>query len=91
MSNPFEQLQHEISEVKGLLLELIQKPKEESKPENLTVKESADFLKVSEQSIHNYIKKGLIKAYRMGRIYLIKRTDIEEALKEEKSLKYKRS
>ena len=91
MSNPFEQLQNEISEVKGLLLELIQKPKEESKPENLTVKESADFLKVSEQSIHNYIKKGFLKAHKMGRIYLIKRTDIEEALKEVKSLKYKRS
>ena len=91
MSNPFEQLQNEISEVKGLLLELIQKPKEESKPENLTVKESADFLKVSEQSIHNYIKKGFLKAHKMGRIYLIKRIDIEEALKEVKSLKYKRS
>ena len=91
MSNPFEQLQNEISEVKGLLLELIQKPKEESKPENLTVKESAEVLKVSEQSIHNYIKKGFLKAHKMGRIYLIKRTDIEEALKEVKSLKYKRS
>ena len=91
MSNPFEQLQNEISEVKGLLLELIQQPKEESNPENLTVKESAEVLKVSEQSIHNYIKKGFLKAHKMGRIYLIKRIDIEEALTEVKSLKYKRS
>lgn len=91
MSNPFEQLQEELSDIKGSLLEIIHKPKEESKPENLTVKESADFLKVSEQSIHNYIKKGFLKAHKMGRIYLIKRTDIEEALKEVKSLKYKRS
>jgi excisionase family DNA binding protein len=91
MSNPFEQLQEELSDIKGLLLEIIQQPKEESKPENLTVKESADFLKVSEQSIHNYIKKGFIKAHKMGRIYLIKRIDIEEALTEVKSLKYKRS
>jgi predicted DNA-binding protein YlxM (UPF0122 family) len=59
MSNPFEQLQEELSDIKGLLLEIIQQPKEESKPENLTVKESADFLKVSEQSIHNYIKRKL--------------------------------
>lgn len=91
MSNPFEKLQEELSDIKVLLLEIIQQPKEESKPENLTVKESADFLKVSEQSIHNYIKKGFIKAHKMGRIYLIKRTDIEEALQEVKSLKYKRS
>ena len=91
MSNPFEQLQEELSDIKGLLLEIIQQPKEESKPENLTVKESAEVLKVSEQSIHNYIKKGFLKAHKMGRIYLIKRTDIEEALKEVKSLKYKRS
>ena len=91
MSNPFEQLQEELSDIKGLLLEIIQQPKEESKPENLTVKESADFLKVSEQSIHNYIKKGFIKAHKMVRIYLIKRIDIEEALTEVKSLKYKRS
>lgn len=91
MSNPFEQLQNEISEVKGLLLELIQKPKEESKPENLTVKETAKILMVSEQSIHNYIKKGFLPAHKMGRIYLIKRTDIEESLQEVKSLKYKRS
>ena len=91
MSNPFEQLQKELSEIKVLLCEFIQKPKEESKPENLTVKESADLLKVSEQTILNYIKKGFIPAHKMGRIYLIKRTDIEESLKEVKSLKYKRS
>ena len=91
MSNPFEQLQEELSDIKGLLLEIIQQPKEEYKPENLTVKESAEVLKVSEQSIHNYIKKGFLKAHKMGRIYLIKRTNIEEALKEVKSLKYKRS
>ena len=91
MSNPFEKLQEELSDIKVLLLEIIQQPKEESKPENLTVKESAEVLKVSEQSIHNYIKKGFLKAHKMGRIYLIKRTDIEESLKEVKSLKYKRS
>jgi len=91
MSNPFESINARFDKLESILLEIIEKPVEESKPENLTVKESADFLKVSEQSIHNYIRKGFIKAHKMGRIYLIKRTDIEEALKEVKSLKYKRS
>tara|TARA_B100000809_G_scaffold141714_1_gene139252 strand:- start:77 stop:367 length:291 start_codon:yes stop_codon:yes gene_type:complete len=64
---------------------------ESKKPENLTVKEAAQLLKVSEQSIHNYIKKGFISAQKVGRILLIKRTDIEQSLNEVKSLRYKRS
>lgn len=67
-------------------LSLLQEPK----PENLTVKETAEVLKVSEQSVHNYIKKGFIPAKKVGRSYLIKRTDIDNALIEVKSLKYKR-
>ena len=63
----------------------------EQKPENLTVKETAQFLKVSEQSIHNYIKKGFLPAQKLGRVLLIKRTDVENNLTEVKSLKYKRS
>jgi|TARA_B100001173_G_C15817245_1_gene474616 excisionase family DNA binding protein len=91
MSNPFESINERFDRIENILLEIIEKPQEESKPDNLTVKETAEYLKVSEQSIHSYIKKGFIKAHKMGRIYLIKRTDIEEALKEVKSLKYKRS
>ena len=63
----------------------------EQKPENLTVKETAQFLKVSEQSIHNYIKKGFLPDQKLGRVLLIKRTDVENNLTEVKSLKYKRS
>jgi len=91
MQNPFQIFQEELTEIKTLLLEIKNKPVEEVKSENLTVKESAEYLKVSEQSIHNYIKKGFIKAHKLGRIFIIKRIDIEEALKEVKSLKYKRN
>ncbi|OAD92659.1 hypothetical protein A7A78_01760 [Aequorivita soesokkakensis] len=59
--------------------------------ENLTVKETAEVLKVSEQSIHNYIKRGIIPAQKAGRILLIKRSDLDKALTEVKTLKYKRS
>lgn len=90
MSNPFETINQRLSNIEGLLLELKHKPIEEEKDENLTVKETAELLKVSEQSIHNYIKRGYITAKKVGRILLIKRSDIDESLQEVKSLKYKR-
>ncbi|WGD34740.1 helix-turn-helix domain-containing protein [Olleya sp. YS] len=91
MSNPFENLNQRLENIENLLLELKYKPIEEEKSENLTVKETAELLKVSEQSVHNYIKKGFISAQKLGRILLIKRTDLDNALTEVKSLKYKRA
>jgi excisionase family DNA binding protein len=58
--------------------------------ENMTVQETAKLLGVTELTIHNYIKRGLIPASKIGRRIVIKRTDIETALSEVKSLKYKR-
>ncbi len=90
MDNPFFTISQRLSNIENLLLDIKHKPIEEEKNENLTVKETAELLKVSEQSIHNYIKKGIIPAKKLGRILLIKRTDIESSLKDVKSLKYKR-
>jgi len=91
MNNPFEMLNNRLANIETLLLEIKHKPIEEKKSENLTVKETAEVIKVSEQSVHNYIKRGLIPAQKVGRVLLIKRTDLEEALTEVKTLKYKRS
>lgn len=91
MNNPFETIHERLSNIESLLLELKHKPIEEELSENLTVKETAELLKVSEQSIHNYIKKGFIPAKKVGRVLLIKRTDVEESLSEVKSLRYRRS
>ena len=91
MNNPFETINLSLSNIETLLINIRNKPIEEEKPENLTVKETAEVLKVSEQSVHNYIKKGFLPAQKMGRILLIKRIDLDNALKEVKSLKYKRS
>jgi len=90
MNNPFEAINLRLSNIETLLLDIKHKPIEEEKSENLTVKETAEVLKVSKQSIHSYIKKGFLPAQKMGRILLIKRTDLDNALKEVKSLKYKR-
>ncbi len=91
MSNPFETINERLSSIETLLLEITKKPsKKEDQSENLTVKETSKFLKVSEQSVHNYIRRGLLPALKMGRVLLIKRDDIEKSLKEVKSLKYYR-
>ncbi len=91
MNNPFEAINKRLANIETLLLDIKHLPIEEEKPENLTVKETAEVLKVSEQSVHNYIKKGFIPAQKLGRVILIKRTDLDNALTEVKSLKYKRA
>lgn len=91
MSNPFETINERLSNIENLLLEITKEhTQKEEQSENLTVKETAKLLKVSEQSVHNYIRRGLFRAVKMGRVLLIKRSDIENALKEVKSLKYYR-
>ena len=91
MSNPFELINERLSNIESLLLEIKHKPVEEEQSQNLTVKEAAVLLKVSDQSVHNYIKRGILPAQKIGRILLIKREDIENSLKGVKSLKYKRA
>ncbi|MBI9041684.1 helix-turn-helix domain-containing protein [Lutibacter sp.] len=57
---------------------------------NLTVKEVAKKLNVTELTVHNYIKKGFIKAEKIGRRIVINCDDLENSLSEVKSLKYRR-
>ena len=58
--------------------------------EKLSIKAVAEELSCAELTVHNYIKKGFLPALKIGRRVFIKRTDLNEALKEVKSLKYKR-
>jgi len=58
--------------------------------EKLSIKDVSDELGVAELTVHNYIKKGMLPALKIGRRVFIKRTDLDNALKEVKSLKYKR-
>ena len=91
-NNPFEIINERLSSIENLLLDIKQKPiEEEEKSEKLTVKETAEFLKVSTQSVYAYIKKGRFSAQRIGRALLISRADLEASLQDVKSLKYKRS
>lgn len=67
-----------------------QKKEKEELNQNLSVKETATFLNVSELTVRNYIKRGLISAERIGNRIIINRKKLEASLKEVKSLKYKR-
>ena len=62
----------------------------EKKSENLSVKQTAKLLNVSDLTIRNDIKKGIIKAERIGSRIIINRKQLSKSLKEVKSLKYRR-
>jgi len=61
-----------------------------TKNEKLSIQEVSDELGVTELTVHNYIKRGNLPAFKIGRRIFIKRVDLDEALREVKSLKYKR-
>lgn len=46
----------------------------------LNLNETADYLRVSKQTVYNMIKDGRIKAYKVGREWKILRSDIVEYL-----------
>ena len=77
--------------VNKALAEFFDRKEEKAKTkEFLSVKEAAGYLQVSELTVRNYIKRGYIKAERIGSRIRIRTIEIENALKEVKSLKYRR-
>ncbi|MDC7995506.1 helix-turn-helix domain-containing protein [Altibacter sp. HG106] len=61
------------------------------KPEYLTVQQISKILAVTELTVYNYIKRGLIKSLKIGRRHMIERSSFHESLAEVKSFKYKRN
>jgi len=61
-----------------------------NKPEYYSVQEVSKLLGLSDLTIYNYIKRGTLPAIKIGRKFQIKTSDLENALKEVKSLKYQR-
>lgn len=79
-----------ISIIEEVIETKLSKKQESNLPENYSVQAVAEILEVTDLSIYNYIKKGIIPAKRIGRKYIINRVNLEAALKEVKSLKYRR-
>jgi len=50
------------------------------KPDLLNVSETADLLRISNQSVYNMIKDGRLKAVKMGREWRFMRKDIESII-----------
>ena len=42
-----------------------------------TVEEIAEILKVTERTLYNYIKSGVLKAVKIGKYWRIKHTDLQ--------------
>lgn len=93
MLNPFEvlknDLESQIAENRKILQDILSKLST-NENEKLSVKEVSDELGVSKITVHNHIKKGIIPASKIGRRVFIKRCDLDNAMAEVKSLKYKR-
>lgn len=76
-----------VSDLKIELEHIINRANEQ---ENYSVDEVSKLINCTKQSVYNYIKKGILSATKIGRKYIIKKTDLDSVLKEVKSLKYRR-
>lgn len=66
-------------------------PPPASKTEYLTRKEVAALLRISIPTLHELVKTGRLKAYRIGGRVLFNKSEVEDSLEEIESQKYKRS
>lgn len=88
--NPFQPIMDGIDELKELLHSIKKEPDIELKQKFYSFKEASAILKVDYQTVRSHVLKGNIKAEQIGRFYRINHLDLMEALKDVKSLKYKR-
>lgn len=89
--NPYEFLINEVSEVKKLLIELKNTPKEDYSNKYYTYHQVAELLHVDYQSIRNYVSSGFLKAEKIGpRKKLIHHYQIFNENQTLKNFKYKR-
>lgn len=90
----FDQLQESIktivsAELKNAVSELT--TKREIEPELITRKETAEILGVSLPTLHEWTKKGVLPAKRIGSRIRYERTAVYDALKSVEPLKYRRA
>lgn len=64
--NPYEALLNEISELKKIVLDIRDLPKEDYTTKYYTRKEVAEICRCSIQTVDNYIKDGYIEAENFG-------------------------
>ena len=82
----FEKLFKKVHE----LIDNVKKLVDKKFQEKITPEDAAEEQNCTVQTVYAQIKKGILPASKVGRKLVIKRSDLENALKEVKSLKYKR-
>lgn len=68
------------AEIQNLAASKKQEPTKEVKKELLTRKEAAGFLRISLPTLGEYVKRGILKAQRIGSRVLFDKTELENAL-----------
>lgn len=90
-SDPFLPIYNQLSELKKMMLEIKNTPKEDFTNKYYTYQQVADLLHVDYQSIRNYVAQDFIKAEEIGpRKKLIHHYQIFNEDQTLKSFKYKR-
>jgi hypothetical protein len=65
-------------------------PQQETENRYVTRREVCDKLKISLATLHYYTKDGILKGYRIGGRILYRWVEVEQALTEIETIKYKR-
>ena len=70
-------------EVRGALAEMLDKPSTaagDAASEYLSIDEAASIARLHHSTLREWIKDGSLKAYRAGRVYRIRRADLDDRL-----------
>jgi excisionase family DNA binding protein len=70
-------------EVRGALAEILDRQPAtpaNAAPEYLSIDEAASIARLHHSTLREWIKEGSLKAYRAGRVYRIRRADLDERL-----------
>lgn len=78
------------SNLENLLDSKLSKYLKSTEVENYSVQTISKKIGCTDLTTYGLIKKGILPASKIGRKYLIKKVDFDNALQEYKSLKYKR-
>ena len=76
--------------VNSAVQEAMPKPSEKKRLRTYTVDDACEILKVSKPTLYDYFNYGLLKKYKHQGRTLIDADELEEGIKEERFVKYKR-
>lgn len=89
MQNPFEILLEQLSKIERKLEKIDQKTREEPEKQ-YTVKEVAEILRMTPQTVRKKIEEGIINADTSTKPFLIPQSSLYNEQNQLKQLKYKR-